>query len=444
MSSGFQPRFTPKLIQSSQQVQSSQNDLKIQKDYKIDYKKVKAKLALLEASPSSTQSPNLFSLKTKVLMALADDELVFGKNYAINGEWIDIIMRNVNILLSMDEDANWKNYLKDDLLVFEQEKLEAVTFQFQNTELIKQNHTLQEQLKEEKYVNEKWLKSSTKIRTDNGAEFRNSEHESYCDEKGISQKLSSPYTPEQNDEKVNSSQKIQESKPMMNHLRHNHVILVRGGVLAESSRPSEFLVGMSCNTCGSIVHLITDHNDFKHFKRGEKLQATKAKEPTKNGCSKSMNGVKSYLHKYVKQPGPKEFGALHEGISLQNLNEFFHVSFEQDDRRFISQAWNRLFRIKEQVVREYVMEFLSSFTFRNMPVNYNPTQYVLTMTSDTHHRRHSRKEKVTLDDLFLLHNMDGGVSVDVPWYNGLGVGEMVAEILEVVGEDDVGAEQAEI
>ncbi|GJW35490.1 retrovirus-related pol polyprotein from transposon TNT 1-94 [Tanacetum coccineum] len=259
------------------------------------------------------------------------------------------------------------------------------------------------------------------IRTDNGAEFRNSEHESYCDEKGISQKLSSPYTPEQNDEKVNSSQKIQESKPMMNHLRHNHVILVRGGVLAESSRPSEFSVGVSCNTCGSIVHLITDHNDFKHFKRGEKLQATKAKEPTKNGCSKSMNGVKSYLHKYVKQPGPKEFGALHEGISLQNLNEFFHVSFEQDDRRFISQAWNRLFRIKEQVVREYVMEFLSSFTFR-----------------------HSRKEKVTLDDLFLLHNMDGGVSVDVPWYNGLGVGEMVAEILEVVGEDDVGAEQAEI
>ncbi|GJZ28031.1 hypothetical protein Tco_0572678 [Tanacetum coccineum] len=28
-------------------------------------------------------------------------------------------------------------------------------------------------------------------------------------------------------------------------------------------------------------------------------------------------------------------------------------------------AWNRLFRIKEQVVREYVMEFLSSFTFRD-------------------------------------------------------------------------------
>ncbi|GKA12009.1 retrovirus-related pol polyprotein from transposon TNT 1-94 [Tanacetum coccineum] len=36
------------------------------------------------------------------------------------------------------------------------------------------------------------------IRTDNGTEFRNHELESFYDEKGISQNLSSPYTPEQN------------------------------------------------------------------------------------------------------------------------------------------------------------------------------------------------------------------------------------------------------
>ncbi|GKB15365.1 retrovirus-related pol polyprotein from transposon TNT 1-94 [Tanacetum coccineum] len=36
------------------------------------------------------------------------------------------------------------------------------------------------------------------IRTDNGTEFRNHELESFCDERGISQNLSSPYTPEQN------------------------------------------------------------------------------------------------------------------------------------------------------------------------------------------------------------------------------------------------------
>ncbi|GKE50205.1 retrovirus-related pol polyprotein from transposon TNT 1-94 [Tanacetum coccineum] len=36
------------------------------------------------------------------------------------------------------------------------------------------------------------------IRTDNGAEFRNHELESFCDEKRISQNFSSPYTPKQN------------------------------------------------------------------------------------------------------------------------------------------------------------------------------------------------------------------------------------------------------
>ncbi|GJU88393.1 hypothetical protein Tco_1300816 [Tanacetum coccineum] len=72
----------------------------------------------------------------------------------------------------------------------------------------------------------------------------------------------------------------------------------------------------------------------------------------------------------------EEFAALHEGISLQNLNQFCHVSFMHADRTFTSQTWNRLFRIQE----------------------------------------HSGKEKVTLDDLFLLHSIDGGVSVDVPWH----------------------------
>nr|GFC69789.1 hypothetical protein [Tanacetum cinerariifolium] len=39
------------------------------------------------------------------------------------------------------------------------------------------------------------------------------------------------------------------------------------------------------------------------------------------------------------------------------------------DRTFTSQAWNRLFRIQEQVVKEYVMKFLSSFTFRDSIVD---------------------------------------------------------------------------
>ncbi|GJU30734.1 hypothetical protein Tco_1174323 [Tanacetum coccineum] len=140
----------------------------------------------------------------------------------------------------------------------------------------------------------------------------------------------------------------------------------------------------------------------------------------------------------------EEFDALHNGIALQNLDQFFHVSYEQDDRRFTSQAWNRLFRIKEQVVREYVMEFLSSFTFRDHIEALDEAdtmvfqlggerrsmtmrQFIQALSLYTHQEmnnnlfdlsmsRHSGKEKVTLDDLFLLHIMDGGVSVDVPWH----------------------------
>ncbi|GKD46665.1 hypothetical protein Tco_1271310 [Tanacetum coccineum] len=78
---------------------------------------MKSKLALLVASSFTSQSPKTFQSKNKgivaetfdwdeeevlddeemtqvkVLMALADDELLVGKNHARNGEWIDITMR---------------------------------------------------------------------------------------------------------------------------------------------------------------------------------------------------------------------------------------------------------------------------------------------------------------------------------------------------------------
>ncbi|GKD87872.1 putative ribonuclease H-like domain-containing protein, partial [Tanacetum coccineum] len=96
---------------------------------------MKAKLALLELSPSSSQNSKTFQTKNKglvvetfdwdeeevsdeeevtqvkVLMALNDDEFIVGKSHACNGEWVDITIRKVNTLLSIDEDADWQNYL---------------------------------------------------------------------------------------------------------------------------------------------------------------------------------------------------------------------------------------------------------------------------------------------------------------------------------------------
>nr|GEX25495.1 retrovirus-related Pol polyprotein from transposon TNT 1-94 [Tanacetum cinerariifolium] len=77
----------------------------------------------------------------------------------------------------------------------------------------------------------------------------------------------------------------------------------------------------SCETCGITVHTTTDHNDIKWFRRGKELQAKKAealkltkaessnanrsKTPTRSKCSRHMTDVKSYLHKYIEQPGTK-------------------------------------------------------------------------------------------------------------------------------------------
>ncbi|GJU61454.1 retrovirus-related pol polyprotein from transposon TNT 1-94 [Tanacetum coccineum] len=145
VSKGFQPKFTPKLIQSSSN-SNSQANLKFQKDYKAEYKKMKAKLALLKASPSKVSDEEEVT-QVKVLMGLADDELTVGKSHARNDEWVDITIRKC----------------RDELLILKQAKLDAVTFQIQNTKLTKLNHALQEQLKEEKKINEKWLTSSKKV-----------------------------------------------------------------------------------------------------------------------------------------------------------------------------------------------------------------------------------------------------------------------------------------
>ncbi|GJX39695.1 retrovirus-related pol polyprotein from transposon TNT 1-94 [Tanacetum coccineum] len=192
VSKGFQPNFTPKLIQSSSN-SNNQVDPKFQKDYKIEYKKMKAKLALLKANEEEVSDEEEVT-QVKVLMALANDELTVGKSHARNDEWVDITIRKVNTLLSMDEDADWQNYLKyinidlkfveeqqlnllfkynkmvfelnkcrDELLILKQAKLDAVTFQIQNTEFTKLNHALQEQLKEEKKINEKWLTSLKRL-----------------------------------------------------------------------------------------------------------------------------------------------------------------------------------------------------------------------------------------------------------------------------------------
>ncbi|GJS30133.1 hypothetical protein Tco_0490753 [Tanacetum coccineum] len=176
----------------------------------------------------------------------------------------------------------------------------------------------------------------------------------------------------------------------------------------------------------------------------------------------------------------EEFGALHKGTAFQNLDYFAF----RDHIEALDEADTMVFQLGGERRSITMIQFIQAL------------------------RLHSRKEKVTLDELFLLHSMDGGVSVDVPWhvakflcnkakgskrkslivgahlirkiasyyrlmtlgslmnvtlgpetsfmsvaklvnldicrYNGLGIGEMVVEIPEVARDNDVGAGQAKI
>ncbi|GJV65964.1 hypothetical protein Tco_1476792 [Tanacetum coccineum] len=67
-----------------------------------------------------------------------------------------------------------------------------------------------------------------------------------------------------------------------------------------------------------------------------------------NNCDFSLDSRKEFKkrlvdiqRKEIKRPEAldiEEFATLHEGIALQNLNQFYHVSFTQGDRTFTSQA----------------------------------------------------------------------------------------------------------
>ncbi|GJT59766.1 hypothetical protein Tco_1003299 [Tanacetum coccineum] len=167
----YQSPFQPKLLHSSEH----KLELRHTKDFEAKYNKVKAKLALLN---SSTSAPSLSSgknkglitesydwdeeevssdknevTKVKALMALADKERIYvGQESTRNGEWTKISIKK--------------------LLVLKQAKLDLLTIQHVNTEILKENQDLRNELKEITSMTETWLNSSNKF-CDNIPDIRN-------------------------------------------------------------------------------------------------------------------------------------------------------------------------------------------------------------------------------------------------------------------------------
>ncbi|GJW72813.1 hypothetical protein Tco_0132183 [Tanacetum coccineum] len=208
----YQSLFQLKPLSSSQH----KPELRPTKDFEAKYNKVKAKLALLSSSASASKAATVKNkgliaeayewdeeevssddnemVEVKVLMALAEDNDAISKEGARNGEWVKISMRKVHTLLEMEDNDDRKTYLdylcidlnyveeqrnnllskhrdlvhelntcKEQLLVLKQAKLDFLTMQHVNTEILKENKNLRTELKELTAITETWLNSSNKV-----------------------------------------------------------------------------------------------------------------------------------------------------------------------------------------------------------------------------------------------------------------------------------------
>ncbi|GKA53096.1 retrovirus-related pol polyprotein from transposon TNT 1-94 [Tanacetum coccineum] len=204
----YQSPFQPKLLHSSEHKPEPRHT----KDFEAKYNKVKAKLALLSSSasaPSSSSGKNKGLIAESydwdeeevssddnevpeviALMALADEERVsVSKESARNGKWIKISMKKVHTLLEIKDNDDRKSFLdylcidlnyveeqrynlmskhknhvqEEQLLVLKQAKLDLFTIQHVNTEILKENQNLRNELKELTFITESWLNSSNKV-----------------------------------------------------------------------------------------------------------------------------------------------------------------------------------------------------------------------------------------------------------------------------------------
>ncbi|GJY77458.1 retrovirus-related pol polyprotein from transposon TNT 1-94, partial [Tanacetum coccineum] len=209
----YQSPFQPKLLYSSEHKLEPRHT----KDFKAKYNKVKAKLSLLNSSasvPSLSRGKNkgliakMYDwdkeevssddnkvIEVKALMALANEKRVsIGKESARNGEWIKISMKKVHTLLEMEDNDDRKSFLdylcidlnyveeqrnnlmskhrnlvqelntcKEQLLVLKQAKLDLLTMHHVNTEILKENQNLRNELKELTSITKAWLNSSNKV-----------------------------------------------------------------------------------------------------------------------------------------------------------------------------------------------------------------------------------------------------------------------------------------
>ncbi|GKD09235.1 hypothetical protein Tco_1188920 [Tanacetum coccineum] len=342
--SPFQNNSQPKFFSFSQQ----KPELRPTKDFEAKCNKVMAKLALLGFGASSSKS---LMVKNKGLVVKAyewdestdDNEMVRVKVHTLlemedNGErnfFIDYLCIDLNyadeqrnnLMLKHRDLVQELNTCKEKLLVLKQAKLDFLTMQHANTEILKENQNLRKELKELTIITEVWLNSSNKVNQCISEQIPNQKKrilgsgqtdlvfvKSSADDTIVS--IPGVERPYQGGSSLRS-QTLRPLKPFppckhcgfndhqsdncVNYPTyeicgsydhdtkgHKRIISLKRGIKPRNPQH----VTKSYETYGSTMHTTTDHNDIEWFRRGKALQAKKA-EALKDKKGKSSNANRS-------------------------------------------------------------------------------------------------------------------------------------------------------
>ncbi|GKB25441.1 retrovirus-related pol polyprotein from transposon TNT 1-94 [Tanacetum coccineum] len=309
------------------------------KEFEAKYNKVKAKLALPSSSDSTSKSlmvknkglaaeayewdkENVSSddnemVEVKVLMSLDDENVFVSKESARNGEWVKILMKKVHTLLTMEDNDDRKtflDYLCIDLNYVEEQR---------NNLLSKHRDLIQELNKCKEY---RILPSeSQRNTTDPSVAVTDSSVNDY-DSADVSSVCSTPLSPLK---KLDGAEPISGPKTIKSILRSKSTFkakALKSVIINEPSsapakgnksslalkvhsapaeRPIQEILNMLSKNVKLVVVQIIPQLITVTLNGSKECDIRKPIWYLDSECSRHMTGVKSYLHKYVEQPGPK-------------------------------------------------------------------------------------------------------------------------------------------
>ncbi|GJX47419.1 retrovirus-related pol polyprotein from transposon TNT 1-94 [Tanacetum coccineum] len=353
-------------------------ELRPTKDFEAKYNKFKAKLAFFSSGASTSKfsmvkskglvaeayewdEEDVFSddnemVEIKVPMALADDEnIAVGKESARNGEWVKISIIKVHTLLEMEDNDERKTFIdylcidlnyveeqrnnlvlkykdlvqelntcKEQLLIQKHAKLDFLTMQHVNTEILKVNKNLRKELKELTAVTETWLNSSNKVNQCISEQISSQKKiilgvDQLAEDPSSSRQTELVFVKSSADDNIVYIPGVE--RPWLSEAEGfnlpNHDT---GRILPPESQVK--LTDSSVQVTDSSVRVtdysVTDYDSADEssvcstlLSPLEKLDGAETcdiRKPIRymnSGCSRHMTSVKSYMHKYVEQPGPK-------------------------------------------------------------------------------------------------------------------------------------------